>query len=79
MSEPNLRFVYSFTCANCRYTRQSGFAKLTAETQATSHAIRRVHDVTVTAIDLKTLEVTKTVIDVKSRMQILPGSDAPPF
>lgn len=51
-----LKFVYNFKCQKCRYSRKTGHGKLTAETLATSHALRMAHHVIVWESNLQTLE-----------------------
>lgn len=73
-----LKFVYNFKCQRCRYARKLGHAKLSAETLATSHALRLGHTVHVWESNLETLEtrICLTVDPVKENGNLL---DEPPF
>lgn len=76
-TEDALRHVYNFKCQRCRYSRHCGHGKLTAETLATSHALRLAHKVIVWKSDLQRLtSEVHLVVDPEREPNLL---DQPPF
>ena len=72
-----LKFVYNFKCQKCRFARKLGHAKLSAETLATSHALRLGHRVLVWESNLETLH-SEICLDVNPDKE--PNLlDQPPF
>lgn len=68
---PDLSLCYSIRCRNCRYSRTFGYARITAEARAISHALRMSHIVDITVTDLtKLCIVSKT--SVPSNVMTLP-------
>lgn len=77
LHEDALKFVYNFKCQRCRFARKTGHGKLTAETLATSHALRLAHKVIVWESNLQTLEIKEhLVIDPDTEQKL---TDEPPF
>lgn len=73
-----LKFVYNFKCQKCRFARKFGHGKLSAETVATSHALRLGHRVLVWESNLQTLE-TRICLTVDPDVMNENLLDQPPF